>query len=41
MIKAVNIILAAGFVLLLAGVAKLILEACSPCMHKYFEVEKD
>ncbi len=39
--KAVNLIVCAGVIILLAGIAKLILEACSPCMHKYFEVEKD
>ncbi len=39
--KAVNVLLGAAVVLVLAAVIKLVAEACSPCMHKYFEVEKD
>ncbi len=39
--KAVNILLGATIILVLVAVVKLVLEACSPCMHKYFEVEKE
>lgn len=39
--KTLNLIIAAAVVVLLAAVAKLALEAFSPCMHKYFEVDKE
>lgn len=39
--KSLNIIITAAVIAMLAAAVKLALEAFSPCMHKYFEVDKD